>query len=316
VNGLASRLRVHPEDDLSLAVGGVTLAVGTLLAFSRIGDVWADFPVFLLIGVPTAVLFALALVPGSRGQTVGTRADGRLAGWQTAFLLVGLPLLAGSILQLLAVLGKNDPGSGTFTWVLLITAACAALIGLRLRSPGATLLAALFFGIAALTAVNWIDSNAQVASYRDVLLVLGALYLLAARTRWDQRREGANLLVAVAGAALLAGATLGNGQGASIAFPGLAAAGLKGKDGWELVLVAVTIGLLVFAAWQRHGGSAVVGLIGFYLFFLFTSEGNLGGWPIVLGVVAVGALVWALVVRPSRRGPTPTATPAPEAPPT
>jgi hypothetical protein len=316
MNELASRLRAQPDGDLSLAVGGVALGVGAALAFSRMNDSWADFPLLLLLGVPCAVLFALALAPGGDGQQVGTKPDGRLSPWQTAFLLVALPLLAGSVVQLLAVFGKDNPGSGTFTWVLALTGLCAAVISVRLQSPGATVLATLLFAVAGLTAVNWIDSSAKLATYRDILLLEGILFLLAARSQWDSRHRHANLLVAVAGAALIGGASLGNTPQPGVAFPGLAAAGLKGKDGWELVLIGVSIGLLAFAAWQRHGGSAFVGLVGVYVFFLFTTEGSLSGWPLVLGVVTVVCLAWALVLRPSRHQPGGGAPAAPQPPPT
>jgi hypothetical protein len=49
------------------------------------------------------------------------------------------------------------------------------------------LLAVLFSGAAALTAVDWIDSNAKIATYRDVLLIEGAIFLLVARSLWETR---------------------------------------------------------------------------------------------------------------------------------
>ena len=117
VNDLASRLRTHPEGDLSLAAGGVALAIGSILAFDRMGGSWAAFPLLLVLAIPCAILFVLALAPGSGGAQIGTRPDGRLAPWQTAFLLFGLGLLAASIVQLTEVLGKDDPGTGTATWI-------------------------------------------------------------------------------------------------------------------------------------------------------------------------------------------------------
>jgi hypothetical protein len=302
MNELASRLRAHPEDDLSLAVGGVALGVGAFIAENRMQDTWAKFSLLLLVAVPCVVLFALALAPGRGGNPIGTRPDGRLAPWQTAFLLVALLLLYGSIGLLIEVLGKNNPGTGTQTWVLILTGLVAVLISVRLQSPGATLLAVLFFGVAAVTAVNWIDSNAKLATYRDVLLVEGLLFLLAARSQWASRHADANLLVGVAGIALIGGAVLGNTSPdvESILSIGFSA---NGKDGWEMVLIVVSIGLLAFAAWQRYGPAAFVGGAGLYAFFLFTREGSLSGWPLVLGLVTLACLAWALVVRPSRQAP-------------
>jgi hypothetical protein len=321
VSELASRLRAQPTEDLSLAVGAVALGIGAVLANTRMQEPWAAFPLLLLLAVPCAALFILAFAPRSGGQQVGTRPDGRLAPWQTACLLVAIPLLALSIIQLVVVLGEDNPGTGTETWVLVLTGISAALISIRLQSPGGTLLAALFFGAAALTAINWIDSNAKLATYRDVLLIEGAVFLLAARSQWDSRRADAKLLVGVAGASLIAGAVLGNVGNPFGAILGIDAEGTGGnKDGWELVLIVVSIGLLAFGAWQRHGPTAVVGGAGLYAFFTFTQDGSLSGWPLVLGLVTLACLVWALVVRPSREAPgagapPPTPQPPPAQPP-
>ena len=84
MNELASRLRAQPEGDLSLAVGGVALAMGAALSFSRMNDSWSDFPLLLLLAVPCAVLFALALASGSNAQQVGTKSDGGLSPPQIA----------------------------------------------------------------------------------------------------------------------------------------------------------------------------------------------------------------------------------------
>jgi hypothetical protein len=295
----------------------VALAIGSILAFDRMGGSWAAFPLLLVLAIPCAILFVLALAPGSGGAQIGTRTDGRLAPWQTAFLLFGLGLLAASIVQLTEVLGKDEPGTGTATWIFVLTGLVAVSISARGQSAGATLVAALFFGVAGLTAVNWIDSDAPVAAYRDVLLIEGLLFLLAARAMWDARRSDAKLLVGVAGAALIAGALLGN----DIEFGGPFGFSpqIEGDDGWELVLIIVSIGLLAFAAWQKHGGTAFVGGAGVFSFLLLTSEGDLSGWPLVLGIVALAALVWALAVRPSRQGPgagpPPAQTPPAQPPP-
>jgi hypothetical protein len=92
-------------------------------------------------------------------------------------------------------------------------------------------------------------------------------------------------------------------------------ASVNGKDGWMLVLIIVTLGLFAFAAWQRHGPSALVGLGGFIAFYAFTQGGgDLSGWPLILGITVV-CLSWALVVRPSRQHPGTGAMPhAPQPP--
>ena len=195
--------------------------------------------------------------------------------------------------------------------VLVLAGACALWISVRFESPGALVLATLIFAIAGLTAINWIDSDAGVAVYRNVLLVEGLIFLSAAKSQWDAHREHAKLLVAISGLVLIGGALLGN----EFEFGGLLGfvPAVEPKDGWQLVLIVVSIGLLAFAAWQRHGGSAFVGLAGTFAFLTLNSTGgSLSGWPLVLGLVAVAGLAWALVLRPSQQAaaaPAPSQTP-------
>jgi hypothetical protein len=315
MNELASRLRAQPEGDLSLAVAAVALGVGTGVAYSRMVDSWGNFPLFLLVAVPCAVVFGLALAPGSGGNPVGAAPDGRLVPWQTTCLLVAIPLLAGSILLLIRLLGKQHPGTGTATWVLLLSGVIAALISVRFDSPGAILLAALTLGIAGVTAVSWLDSGAAISAYRDVLLAEGLVFLVLARSLWQARHAQAKQLVAVAGIGLISGAAAGSGPGTF----GLVVVdqSIHSKDGWTFIVIAVSIGILAFAAWQRHGGSAFVGLFGVYQFALLTSSGgDLSGWPLVLGATALVCLIWALLVRPSRQSPGAGPAAAPQPPPT
>jgi len=302
VNDVASRLRAHPENDLTLAIAGVALGIASSLAFSRMEDSWAAFPLLLLFAIPCAVLFALALAPGNAGDAIDTRSDRGLAPWQTVFFLVAVPLLAASIAQLMAVLGQDEPGSGTATWILALAAGTALWISIRFESPGALVLSTLLFASAGLTAINWIDSDAGVEVYRNVLLLEGVIFLLAARSQWAAHREHAKLLVAISGLVLISGATLGNEFeiGGLLGF----SPSFEGKDGWQLVLIVVTIGLLAFAAWQRHGGSAFVGLLGLFAFLAFNAAGgSLSGWPLILGVVALACLAWGIAIRPNQQAP-------------
>jgi len=316
MNELASRLRAQPEGDLTLAVAAAALGIGVAVAYSRVQDTWADFPLLLLVALPCLILFGLTLAPAAGDTGVGAGTDGRIAPWQTACLLIAIPLFAASILLLIKVLGKVHPGTGTATWVLLLTGLIAAALSVRIDSPGATLLAAIALAGAPVTAVNWIDSGAPLATYRDVLLLEGVIFLFLARTLWVGRLPHAKLLVAVGGVTLIAGAAIGNGFQTVFAPLG-DSTGFRGKDGWTFVLIVVTIGLLAFAAWQRHGGTAFVGLVGAYYFLILTaSGGDLSGWPLILGVVALLCLIWALVVRPSRQAPGAGAMPhAPQPPP-
>ena len=296
---LASRLRSYPSGDPTLAFGAAALAVATGVAFIRMQDSWAAFPLLLLVAIPCLTLFAVALLPGQGGNPIAAAPDGRLAPWQTACLLFAIPLLAASILQLIHVFGKDDPGTGTATWVLILTGIGAAVVSIRLQSPGATVLAAVAFAAAALTAIDWIDSSAKLATYRDIVLIEGLVFLSVARSIWTAHSEHAKQLVAVGGLGLIAGAVIGNAGNPAELFFGFPSTG-SSKDGWMLVLIIATLGLFAFAAWARHGGSAFVGVVGLYGFLIFTSPGgNLSGWPLLLLLATIVCFVWALVVRPA-----------------
>jgi hypothetical protein len=317
VSELASRLRSYPGDDPALAIGAAAFAVATLLAFIRMQGSWAAFPLLLLVAIPCAALFAVALLPGQQGNPIAAGPDGRLAPWQTVCVLFAIPLFAISILELFHVLGKDSPGTGTVTWVLILTGLGAAAVSVRLKSPGATVLASVAFAAAALTAINWVDSSAKLATYRDIVLVVGLAFLLVARLLFAENREHAKQLVAVGGLGLIAGAAVGNSGAFAQALLGFDLFPIEGKAGWVLLLIVVVLGLFAFAAWQRHGGSAFIGLIGLYYFVVFTGAGgDLSGWPLLLLLAAVACFAWALVMRPSRgTGATPVAQ-TPTAPPT
>jgi hypothetical protein len=115
VNELAARFRAVPEGDLSIAVGAAALGVGSFLTFGRLDDAWASFPLFLVLALPALLLLAMGLAFAAEGGPIGALPDGRLAPWQTACFLIGIPLLLLAVNQLSVVFGNDDPGSGTAT---------------------------------------------------------------------------------------------------------------------------------------------------------------------------------------------------------
>lgn len=305
-----------------MVVGAVALGIASIVAFERMNDPWAAVPLFLLLAIPCAVLLALGLALAVDGGQLGAQADRRLAPWQTACLLVGIPLLLLTFAQFTIALGNDSPGTGTATWIFVLGGIGTLALRARCESPGLTLLAGLFFGIAAGTAIDWGDSSAPSATYRDIILVEGAVFLFAARQIWEAKRADAIVLVGLAGVALILGAIIGKAGSLSAPYgPFFFFAGSSegGGDGWELVLILVTIGLLAFSAWQRHGGIAFIGVVGTLSFIGFTFDGNLAGWPVLLALVAAGCLYWSLVLKPRQSGgsvpPTSQAPPASEPPP-
>jgi hypothetical protein len=300
MNEVAVRLRAREGLDPLLSFGGVALTVAAVVAYERMQDSWAAFPLFLLVAVPCALLFYLALLPSS-----GVPREGQpSARWQSALLAVGHLLLFGALVSLVRVLGEDNPGSATATWTLAVTGLSALFFSERLDSPGLRLLGLLVVAGSVLALVAWIDENASTSAYRDVLLAEGVLFLLYARTLYGLRPDHSHVAASAAVVALVAGATLGvfGGLDTSSLFGGFGPTDLGENDGWELLLLAVSIGALAYSGWQRYRGTVYPGAVGLLFFLSAAARGNLAGWPLILALVALGCFAWALFGGPGRPG--------------
>lgn len=307
MSGVAERLGGREHRDYVLAVGGLALFVASLVGFGRMEGEWADFPAFLLLAVPCAVLLGLAVVPerlGARDAAapVAPAAPDDRAGrpwrpWRVALALAGLVLLGFALAQLTLVLGDEEAGSATGTWVFAAVGVLAVLMARETGSRGATFLACLAFGAALISFADWVGDGIGVDAFRDLLLALGLAFLLAARLLRRRHLDQSHLLVAVGAAALLFGAAIGAvGEIDPFFFLGLGGAEPEiGGDGWELILIAVSIGALAYAAREAQRGPAYVGVAGLITFAFVTEEGSLAGWPLVLAVLAVLGLGYGLL---------------------
>src|SRR6476659_5886979 len=176
MNDLAMRLRGREGLDPVLTFGAAALAAAAYAAYARMQDSWAAFPLFLLVAIPCALLFCLALAP-----TGGLpRAGEPTTRWQVALLAIAHFLLLITLISIVPVLGDDNPGSATATWTLAVTGISAFFFAERLDSPGLRLLSLLVVAVAVLALVNWIDSDASASAYRDVLLAEGVIFLLYA----------------------------------------------------------------------------------------------------------------------------------------
>src|SRR5688500_20315604 len=64
MSDLATRLQGRDDLDRVMSFGGLALAAATAVAYTRMEEGWAAFPLLLLAAIPCAALFALALAPG------------------------------------------------------------------------------------------------------------------------------------------------------------------------------------------------------------------------------------------------------------
>lgn len=322
MSDLATRLQGRDDLNRAMSFGGLALAAATAVAYTRMEDGWAAFPLLLLAALPCAALFALALAPGLGGHAAAAPAEGATGRWQAVLLAAGHFLLLLSLLSLVRVLGVDEPGDATFTWTLAVTAVSALYFAERLDSPGLRLLGLLFGGASLLALLSWVDDDAGATAFRNVLLLEAVGFALLARMLRPQRLEHSHVAVAVAAAALIAAATLGAFSDFQVDLfaPGFSSAveGPPGdKDGWELVLVAASLGALAYSGWQRYRGTVYPGLVGLTIFIGISADGSLWGWPLILLAVAIGCIGWALygsgeTTRPGaapRREPVPPPAP-------
>ncbi len=204
MSDLATRLQGRDDLDRVMSFGGLALAAATAVAYTRMEEGWAAFPLLLLAALPCAALLALALAPGLGDRAPAAPAPAAPAGpaagatgrWQAVLLAAGHFLLLLSLLSLVRVLGVDEPGDATFTWTLAVTAASALYFAEQLDSPGLRLLGLLFAGAALLALLSWVDDDAGATAFRNVLLLEAVGFALLARMLRPERPEHSHVAVA------------------------------------------------------------------------------------------------------------------------
>ena len=288
-------------------MGGLALFAATMLAAIRMETDWADFPIWLLLTVPTAILLAGARYGGVPERDIAPGALGpEIAPWRVVFALSGLVLLGFALMQTTILLGDEEVGPMTGTWVLLVVGAIAAGFAARADSRGGTFLACIALGGALISFADWTSDGIGVTAVRDLLLAEGIAFLLAARLTRPTRIRHSHLLVAVGAVALLTGAvigTVGEIDPTVLFFGELGDVPEVGGDGWELIIIAVSLGALAYAAREGARGPAYAGVGGLIAFLLIVGGGSLSGWPIVLALVALAGIAYGLAPRGGQTQP-------------
>jgi len=189
----------------------------------------------------------------------------------------------------------------TATWVLLVVGAFAAGFAARADSRGGTFLACLALGGALFAFADWTSDGIGLTSVRDLFLAEGIVFLLAARLTRRDRIRHSHLLVAVGAVALLTGAVIG---AVGEFDPSYVVFGLVGEgpefvdnDGWELLVIVVSLGALAYAAREGARGPGYAGVAGLVAFVSITAGDSLWGWPILLAVVAAVGIAYGLAPR-------------------
>jgi hypothetical protein len=300
-------LRPHPHRGDLIAAGAVPLTVAVVMLNVRMDATWGDGIHLVVTGLACVLVLGMGLLAEREGEF--PRA------YQTVLLLAGLTLLAVTLFRLAQVLGADAPleSSSTVTWIGAVFAAVAAVPAWeRINSPICALVEVVAGGITLLAFVDWVFDPDGATTFRWILLLLIAVYI-ATHLRWrDSRRRHAVHMINAAGLAALA---LAATFGAVFVLP----FGEGGDPGtwWELVLLAVGLGLIAYAGVDREPGP---GYLGFAVLLAFVAlagtpspdGASLVGWPLLL--LLLGGAAVAAGLRPIRSLPPPPdagAEPAP-----
>ncbi|HEY7835878.1 MAG TPA: hypothetical protein VIB59_00345 [Solirubrobacteraceae bacterium] len=312
------------------AAGGILLALGALLVLARREHRWGDFALLLVLALPAAGLFALALT-GAGGAT-----DSRAEAWRSVLMVTAVLLSGAALFQFLSWIGANTSHLLYDAAVFLVVALIAFSGAGRARAPYVMFLA----GLALLTAwmLVWIKilgGSPSGSEVRWLLLGGGVALMLASGVADIADATGAGELATAGAIGAVAAGILGVFIGAvRAAFEGLSlitsspggpaarrpgllehASRISGEQttGWDIYLLAVSVALIWLASRSGRRGPGYAGALGLLLFIASTvaqltrvenghaPSQSLLGWPLVLVVLGLAGLAAPLLRRREER---------------
>lgn len=281
------------------------LAAGAIVVLARRSSghhQWSDFELLLTVAVPTAALFALAII-GRSGRTAAPVDPTR------AVLMVSAVLLSPvALFQFLVWSGVGTHHQLPDAAVLAVTAGIAIAGARRAGAPYAVFLAGLaLLGAWTLVLLKILDP-ASADDVRWTLLSGGAVLVLGA---------GAMSLADLAGGAEIAtagglGMIVAGLQGILVgAVEGFFSEGVLGAPhtpggqttGWDVYLLVVSLAFAWGGARARLRGPSYVGAFGLLAFVTgvatqatrveagHTPSHGLLGWPLVLVLLGIAGLL-------------------------
>ena len=296
---------LKPDDtrDALRKIAGLLFGLGALMIFLRKSQDWGDFPLFLTLGVPAVVLFGMGI------RTA--RVTGELRPWQAVYTIFGLLLIPFAIGQLVDVVGDSGSDLNTF-WIFGVTAALGIYAG-HVVGVRFALLVSCIAAIVSWTAL-WDKIlgdegiGGHIGTYRGALGVLAILLVIAGIRIWrDEQDDEVGLwkfseFLTGAGIAAVLGCSLGvTTLVALFPIPFVSNLAIGDSTLWDVLLLAVSLGLVGLGTTIGVRGPAYVGAVGLGLFLLIAGldlndktpdPTNLGGWPILL-LIAAGLAFFA-----------------------
>jgi hypothetical protein len=272
-------------------LGAVLLTVAIFLIEAREGRDWSDVGLFAIAAVACLTLFAFALALAEQGT--------KFERWQSGLSICGFFVAGVALVELAQVLGANDsPGSGAIFWITALIAIGAAYASIIYDSPVHILIAALAAITSFFAFLDFIGTDLEGNEVRNIFAGFWIVYWFGAyamRTYTPRPLvDHSHYIVLSGGLAGIIAGTLGAGQSIPGELLGASVGPASRSNGWEFFLLFVSVALIGYTFWQDHRASAYLGIIGLYAFLLINGSGDLAGWPVILLIVGLAALIASL----------------------
>jgi uncharacterized membrane protein len=285
-------------------LGGILFAAGAVvLAIRKTAD-WGEWSLFLVYGIPCALLYVLAL----RGR----RESPGLEGWQSGYVTFAALLLPAALLQLADALGADTSERLTIAVVFAVSAALPALVALWAAAWWQMLIAGLYAIVAWLAFWAKVLDHPSPNTIRVLILIIAVILLAAGLLLGYMRRPGSSDLITAAGiAGILAGAISLAGLSAGLdSVAGSVSDGTpRPSQPWNFYILIVSLVLIAYGAKSRTRGPGYVGGVGLVIFIGLTGSNivtringgdfsdltSVVGWPLVLLILGAVAIVASFV---------------------
>jgi hypothetical protein len=284
-------LRPPPHRGPLIAAGAVLVTVGVALEEIRLHDKLATGLHLAILALAAAAIYALG---------VQVRPEGRPYAFQSVLLVCGLLLLFPALLTLADVLGADlgeAYSAGAFLWTSLLLAGAALWPAAARNSSICALIAAVALAVAAVSFVDWALDAGSATAYRWLLAVLALGYALASLALRPSAPRHSVQMINAAGLAVLAVALTGLLPAVFGALSPFGGAMTALPNGWELVVLAVGLGLIAYGAVDREPGPAYLGLANVLAFLVsagLSDDETLLYWPALILVLGLGAMIVGL----------------------
>jgi len=289
-----------------IAAGAFAMAVGAWLAQTRLDT--SDFYVLLVsLAFLAPVAYALSVTTD--------RSDRRAQAVLVGSLILLITSSAGALANLLS--SGDEPSDAITTLTLAAITGTAAYIARREDSGLATLLAGIGAISTAFYAVYWIADPEKLSAYRWVafLLVLGLTWVASVFVREGSTHHGTAAVEAAGVALLVLTVLLGYEYFASGLASFFAPDGGDGSPSqlWNLVPLLGAAALVAYGVYAPAPGASLLGVLAASGFTVLEFNGNLLGWPLILGVGGAAAILYA-IQNGDGAGTSPVTTPPPPPP--